>query len=227
MMTARQMAYLSGTRYDYSMPNALVSRVKAPSGPAAAIERLPVDSFLRVHDLPGSPAAAAAAASRAAKDGVITHLRHGLYFKGKPTRYGPTRPTPEAIAREVLGPKGVGPAGFSAARAWGVTTQVPASPEFAIAGPKPTALPGVKVHQRSNMARRDLNYLEIALLEVLRDPKTLVEGSWSRLVEATRDAATNARSVNLSRLKKVGAVEGSLSVRRHLNRLLSDLAIAR
>ena len=184
---AARVALLSCFRYDYCM-----SATSTPSsllhGPSAVIGRTPAGSFIKVADLPGSPAAAAAAASRAAAAGTLRHIRHGLYFKGKPTRYGPTQPTAEAVAREVLGTKGVGPAGFSAAHALGVTTQIPALPEFAVAGPKPTGLKGVRVTQRSNMSRRDLTYTEIALLEVLRDPKTLVEGPWSRLVEAARSA---------------------------------------
>ena len=206
-----------------SMSTALGHRPAGSVKPGTVIGRLPAESFLHVHELPGSPSATAAAVSRAAKDGILTRIRHGLYFKGRPTRYGPTRPTPEAVAREVLGNQGVGPAGFSAARALGVTTQIPARPEFAIAGPKPTGLQGVQVHQRSNMARRNLSYLEIALLEVLRDPKTLVEGSWSHLVDAVRPAVSSGK-VNMTRLQKAAAHEGSLSARSSLHRLLADLA---
>ncbi len=192
-------------------------------GPGAAIGRTPAGSFIKVTNLPGSPPAAAAAASRAAAAGTITHVRHGLYFKGKPTRYGPTRPTPEAVAREVLGTKGVGPAGLSAARALGVTTQLPACPEFAVAGPKPTGLKGVRVSQRNNMARRDLSFTEIALLEVLRDPKTLVEGPWARLVEAARSAISQGR-VNVKRLAEASTHERPSAARSAATRLLSDLA---
>ena len=80
------------------------------------------------------------------------------------------------IAEEFLGTRGVGPSGLSAARALGVSTQIPAKPEFAVVVGRYEALKGMfRIHTRKNAARLDLTAQEIALLEVLRDPETLVE----------------------------------------------------
>ena len=65
-------------------------------------------------------------------------------------------PPAEGVALEVLGCKGVGPTGVSAARALNLTTQLPAAPELTTWRPVPTAVHGLRVHKRSNVARREL-----------------------------------------------------------------------
>lgn len=81
--------------------------------------------LVHVDRLPGSSTAARKAASRAAQDGLLLPVRRGLYYRWRRTRYGVVAPRPDKVARAVLGTRGIGPAGYSAARAWGVTTQVP------------------------------------------------------------------------------------------------------
>ncbi|MEA5053254.1 MAG: hypothetical protein VB093_07415, partial [Propionicimonas sp.] len=77
-----------------------------------------------------------------------------------------TRPGVDEVAWEVLGETGSGPAGYSAAREWGVTTQVPAS--FHVATLWLTdPIAGVTQHSRRNKERAMLNPKEIALLELL------------------------------------------------------------
>ncbi|WP_280470672.1 hypothetical protein [Nocardia farcinica] len=148
---------------------------------ARALQSSPAGSFIHTNRLPGTKAAATSAIKRAHQRGELVRIRRGLYFKGNPTRYGMTRPTPEAIAAEVLGPTGAGPTGFSAARAFGLTTQLPAIPTLAVAGPVPTAIPGVKISKRNNARRSTLRPLEIAALELLRgDWETTVDDEWAR-----------------------------------------------
>lgn len=183
--------------------------------PGKALADVPTGTFVHVNLLPGSRAAASSAASRAHKRGELRSIRKGLYFKGVQTRYGMTGPSAEEIAAEVLGGVGVGPAGYSAARAFGLTTQVPAKPMFVIAGPVPTSLPGVKVSKRNNMRRRDLNYIEIALLELLcGDWETTVDGGWAALVSAAVRAAREGQ-VRPAELGK--AVAGERSAAAHAN----------
>ena len=131
--------------------------------PAGAIRAAPEKSFVHVDRLPGTSAAARKAASRAAANGELVAVRRGLYYRGKRTRYGMTTPRVEEIARAVLGTRGVGPAGYSAARSWGVTTQVP--PVWHVATLRSVErIEGAKQHARRNLARADLNEKEIALL---------------------------------------------------------------
>ncbi|MCW2542282.1 MAG: hypothetical protein JWN95_4007 [Frankiales bacterium] len=159
--------------------------------------------------------------------GDLVAVRKGLYFKGVKTRYGMTRPSSEAIAVEVLGTLGVGPTGHSAARALGITTQVPAKPSLTVAGPVPTSVPGVTVSKRNNMRRRELYYLEIALLELLRaDWESTVEGGWPVLVSAAAGAIRDGK-VRPSAVAEALATEHSPAARANFARLTTDLRTRR
>lgn len=194
------------------------------TSPRAYLDTVPVGRFVRVSELPGNDAAARAAASRAAHRGDLVHVRKGLYYKGEKTRYGMTGPTDDAVAAVVLGRRGVGPAGYSAARALGVTTQVPPRPEYAVVG-HPESADQFKVRSRRNMARLDLTALEIALLEVLRAPKTLIEGGWKALVGAVRNLLTT-RKIRLAKVATAVRTEHNQSVRDGFARLRLDLSPA-
>jgi hypothetical protein len=190
--------------------------------PGKVLEQIPSGSFVRPNDLPGSPDARSSALSRAQKAGVVLPIRKGLYFKGIRTRYGMTRPSSEEVAAQVLGSAGVGPTGVSAARALGLTTQVPAWPTVTVAGPVPTSVPGVKVSKRNNMLRRDLKYAEIALLELLRgDWETTVDGGWPALVSAS-EAAFRSRKIRPKYVKEAVDNEPP-AARANYGRLVADL----
>ncbi|SOD73489.1 hypothetical protein SAMN05892883_2783 [Jatrophihabitans sp. GAS493] len=191
--------------------------------PGKHLAGVPSGSFVHVDTLPGSRGAASSAASRAHKHGDLISIRKGLYWKGARTRYGMTRPSSEAIAVEVLGRVGVGPSGHTAARALGLTTQLPATPALTVAGPVPTSVPGVRVSRRNNMRRRELNYTEIALLELLRGSwESVVEGGWAALVAATADASERG-TLRLDRV--ASAVDGERSPTARINyaRLANDV----
>ncbi len=191
--------------------------------PGKYLDGVPAGSFIHIDTLPGSRTAASSAASRAHKRGDLIPIRKGLYWKGTRTRYGMTRPTPEAAAAEILGRLGVGPTGHTAARALGLTTQLPATPTLTIAGPVPTSVPGVRVSRRNNMRRRELSYTEIALLELLRGSwESVVEGGWDALVTAT--AAAERGSVRLDQLASADTGEHSPTARDNFARLAHDVA---
>jgi hypothetical protein len=189
--------------------------------PAAVIREMPVMSFVRVDRLPGTPAAARQAASRAVRDGLLVPVRRGLYYRGRRTRYGMTRPRPEEVARVLLGDRGVGPAGYCAARAWGLTTQVPAAWHVA-ALRTVDQIDGVVQHDRKNLARVGLNELEIALLELLRDPEVYVEVGWDVFVGKVR-AALDSGQVDAERLSEAVAGEYNRAVRDNHARLFSEI----
>lgn len=191
--------------------------------PGTVIRNTPEKSFVHVNRLPGSPAAARKAASRAAADGLLVPVRRGLYYRGRRTRYGLTSPRAEDTAREVLGTRGVGPAGYSAARLWGVTTQMPAAWHVATLR-SADPIDGVVQHERSNLARVDLNEKEIALLELLRDPEVYAESGWDDLVTKFRDAVIDGE-VNTERLAEAVPHEYNRAVRDNFGRLSEALAV--
>ena len=190
--------------------------------PATAIRNAPARSFVHVNRLPGTATAARQAASRAARSGELVPVRRGLYYRGAKTRYGITRPRIEEVVREVLGAAGNGPAGYSAAREWGVTTQVPSSVHVAALW---TADPieGVTQHSRSNRERVSLNAKEIALLELLRAPEIYVETDWNTLVHKVRDTIASGEIAE-DRLRVAAASERNVTVRENFDRLLTDVA---
>jgi len=63
--------------------------------------------------------------------GKLVRVRPGLYYKGVHTALGLTEPHPLDVALQIAG-QGSGPAGFSAASALGLTTQVPSVIEVAV-----------------------------------------------------------------------------------------------
>jgi len=191
--------------------------------PGKHLSAVPAGSFVHVETLPGGRGAASSAASRAHKRGDLIPIRKGLYWKGARTRYGMTRPSTEATAVEILGTVGVGPSGHTAARALGLTTQIPATPALTVAGPVPTSVPGVRVSRRNNMRRRELGYTEIALLELLRGSwESVVEGGWDALVAATVEA-TERGSILLDHIASAIEGEHSPAARANYARLAHDV----
>jgi hypothetical protein len=202
-------------------PSKSNASIKNSTTPAAAIRALPARSFVRLSDLPGADTARRKAVSRAVESGELLKVRRGLYYRGKATRYGMTHPSTADVVNVVMGSVGVGLAGFSAAREWGVTTQVPASVHVATLK-KVEGLEGVKQTVRSNLARADLNAKEIALLELMREPDVYVEAGWGALVAAVRDAI-RTHTVRVSILRLAGHDEYDLATRSNLDRLLVNL----
>lgn len=191
--------------------------------PAEAIRSAPERSFVHVSRLPGAATAARQAVSRAARSGEILPIRRGLYYRGVKTRYGMTRPRAEGLAWEVLGETGSGPAVYSAAREWGVTTQVPAS--FHVATLWPTdPIAGVTQHSRRNKERATLNPKEIALLELLRAADVYVEAGWGALVARVRDALAQSE-VREEALRTAVAGERNIATWESFNKLVIDLAL--
>ena len=151
-------------------------------------------------------------------------VRRGLYYRGAKTRYGMTGPRIEEIVREIIGDAGNGPAGYSAAREWGVTTQIPASFHVAALWTS-DPIEGVTQHARSNRDRVALNGKEIALLELMRAPEVYVEAGWNTLIRNVRDALAGGEIAE-SRLRVAAAGERNVTVRQNFDRLLADLAVA-
>ena len=199
----------------------MTSTTTTTMAPAAAIRSTRPRSFVRIETLPGTEAARRKAVSRAVGEGDLIKVRHGLYYRGVKTRYGMTGPSTVEVALEALGRKGVGPAGFSAAREWSLTTQVP--PALHLAALKPAKdLPGITLAIRSNLDRVGLTYKEIALVELLRDPEVYVEHGWAALVKAVA-VAEAAREARIRKVLAVASRERDLGTRANAARLGEEL----
>lgn len=172
----------------------------------------PRGSFMRSRDFPGSSSAVDMALSRLASErGPLVRVGRGVYWKGVDSRFGAGAPPALEAALEVAGP-GAGPAGWSALRFLGLTTQLPALPHVAVPGRQP-ALRNARVSQRSNALRVLLNPAEVAVLEVLREGWIdRIDGGHKALVEALRLLTTDGQ-IRPGSIDEVAARETSL-VRR-------------
>lgn len=188
----------------------------------AAVDRAPIGTAFRASDFSGSRAAVDTALFRLAASDALVNPRRGIYFKPQHTRFGPVGPSAIDVARALGKGHGIGPTGWSASNALGLSTQVPALPNLAIVGAGPKGIDGVRFHTRSNLRRADLGYLDIALLEVLRAWPRFCEVNWDTMVTRVcplidhhkidlnriRDAATTERPASL--LSRVDALSASL-----------------
>ena len=182
------------------------------------------DRFWRPEDFDGSPDAVAKALSRIAGAGELRRVRRGLYWRGAPTRLGMAPPPSDRFAKEVIGAPGTGPAGWSAALALGLSTQVPRRETIAVPGRAPRNPGTVRFVSRAASAkRRDerLRPAEVALLEVLRDWDTLVEVRTDDAVDRIAGLTENG-TLRLDRLIRASSTEPP-RVRERLRRLLGAL----
>lgn len=143
-------------------------------------------TFFRRRDFDGTDRAVESALSRLVAEGELIRVRRGLYWRGKKTRFGMTYPSVLETAVAVGGP-GTGPAGIGAAQLLGLTTQIPAIVEVAVPGKVPEPMRGVRFRSRPYSRReRRLTPVEVAVLEVLRDPHA-AEVPWGRVEERIRE----------------------------------------
>ncbi len=189
------------------------------------VSRARPGTLFAVDEFEGPRGPVETALSRLEDRGELRRVRKGLYFKGVRSRFGSGRPRVEDIVYKVCGTKGVGPAGWTASRVLGLSTQLPARPEFAVLGAPPTSIPGVRFHSRKNLARIELNPREIAVLEALRVWPTYSEASWDELVKRVGDLRDEG-AIKLERLGRVASRERSPGLRERMTTLASELKVA-
>lgn len=150
------------------------------------VEQARPGTFLRRRDFEGTDRAVESALSRLVAEGELVRVRRGFYWRGKTTRFGMTHPSVLETAVAVGGP-GTGPAGVAAAQLLGLTTQVPATVEVAVPGKAPDPMSGARFRSRPYSRReRRLTPIEVAVLEVLRDPHA-AEVPWPRVEDRIRE----------------------------------------
>jgi hypothetical protein len=187
----------------------------------AVVATAPVGTFIRNADVPGTRAGVNTALSRLAADGEVVRVRNGLYWKGVKSRFGSGGPGRLDAGIAAAGSEGAGPSGWSASQTLGLSTQVPAIPEVAVAGPVPS-LSGVKFHRRNNLARRDLSVCEIALLEALRSYPAFAEVTVEEFAIRVQSLVEEGR-VRLGHVERVAGKEHSAALRRNLAALRGQL----
>ncbi len=180
----------------------------------AVVRAAPVGGFIRSAEISGTRAAVNTALSRLSAAGEVVRVRNGLYWKGVKSRFGAGRPGLLDAAVAAAGGDGAGPSGWSAAQALGLSTQVPATPEVAVAGPVPI-FTGVRFHKRNNLARRSLGFWEIAVLEVLRSYPACAEASLDEIATRVCSLVGDGK-VRLGQLETVASAERSPALRRNL-----------
>lgn len=192
-----------------------------------AVRATPEGEFVHSRDLVqkfGSRSAVDVALHRLRDSESLVPVRRGLYFKGKKTRFGPTRPDPLRVGYEVAKScgftSGVGPAGFSAARALGLTTQVPSRYEIAVPGRPPADTAEVQFRSRSAVARRDLRPMEVAVLELLREWPRYSERPWREFTKTVGDLVRRGE-VDLEAVQLAAHRERHLSARDRTDQLVS------
>jgi hypothetical protein len=179
-------------------------------------------TFFVVSNFPGPRRAVESAFSRLAVDGDLVRVRRGIYWKGVKSRFGSGRPTPEDVVIATAGHRAIGPTGWLAGYRLGLSTQIPSTLEFAVIGSPPTGIGGAIFHRRNNVARHGLNYLEVAILEVLRSWPNHSEVSWNDLVSRIREFVS-IKKIRPNKLFAAAAYEWSLKVKEHATRLRADL----
>jgi hypothetical protein len=126
----------------------------------------------RLHDFADLPfTAVAQALSRLCRAQAIERLSKGVYYRGRPTALGPSRPNPAAVRRLAGRDKAMFPAGIAAANLLGFTTQSAARGELATSSSSlPRKLVGAEtvVHTRRPAAWAELSEIDAALLDFLR-----------------------------------------------------------
>lgn len=180
------------------------------------------DRFWHVKDFDGATSAVWDALSRLAREGEIRRVRRGTYWRGRQTSWGRAAVPAIAAVREVVGDKeAVGAAGWMAANAVGISSQVVATPVVSVTSRPPTGFDNIKLISRAQRTgRRDANLsdAEVTLLEALDGwhhysevpPHTAVK----RLLEYIED--TNA---DAGKLARASTTEPAL-VRERLRALL-------
>lgn len=163
----------------------------------------------RLEDFRGLPFTAVAQAfSRLTRAGVIQRLSKGIYYHGRKTAFGSSKPNPAALQELVSRRRAVFPSGSAAANLLGFTTQNAKEGEIAT---NATSLPrkligkNTVVHTRRPEAWADLSAADAALFDFLRRAGKASELSPEETLRRT--AALLSEKGRFERLVKAAATE--------------------
>lgn len=199
----------------------------ADQTPTARIRRRILASqnkFWHTSKIPGPESTIQHLLTQLNRDGELTHIRKGLYWRGTKTPLGMSPPPNDSLTIKIAKTAtGIGPAGLSATNLLKLSTQIPRYSLIAVPNRAPTASGSVRFVSRA--ARTDrrtarLTSLEVALLEAL-------EG-WDRIIEIPMDEAwikmsnlLTSKNLDAARLARAARTEPG-SVRVRLAALLNE-----
>jgi hypothetical protein len=209
-------------------------RESTASAVADAVRRRGRRRFYRAANFDGPRSAVERALERLCVDGELVRVRNGLYWRGVDTPLGMSPTNPREVLSELAHGHAAGPAGLSAANRFGLTTQVPRTPEYAVCSWNGRPIERLRTVNRTGARAhgRDtarLNETEVAFLEVLDSFEDTVEVGPADAV-ARLTEALHGREVRPDRLARVAPSEPA-RVRARLRYLferagLADLAAA-
>lgn len=193
----------------------------------AHIRTAPADSWLTIRDLAdrfGSRDTVAATLRRARDAGEVVAVHRGIYWKGQRTCFGMTAPDTItvglAVARNAGFTSGVGPTGWTASNLLGLSTQIPRRCHLAVPGQAPAPPQHVQFHSRSADGRAGLNFLEVAVLEILTAWPNQVEADWPEIVARVRRLAADG-TVDLRSISDAAEAERDPAVRWRASSLIA------
>jgi hypothetical protein len=189
------------------------NKLKSGAGNTAAIVRSRIESggdrAWRLSDFGGMPITAVAKSlSRLARLGTIQRLGKGLYYRPRPTAFGPSRPSSTQLRSLCITDSKVFPAGIGAANLLGFTTQNPGRIELATNGaslPRLFVGKDTLIHTQRPEAWRTLSEIEAALLDFLRNRGDASELTPAETVEKL--LAYFREPGRIERLLKIAATE--------------------
>jgi len=180
------------------------------------------DRIWRIDDFEGSGDAIQGELRRLVRAGELDHVRRGIYWRGRKTRFGMTPASEGGVLRKLVGRHtAIGAAGWYAANLLGLSTQVSPIEVLAITSRPPAGFSHLKLIDRSGrLGRRDerLNELEVTILEALEGWETYVEEGAEKALVRFRDLILN-EDVRVVRLAAAAYSEPAL-VRERLRHVL-------
>jgi hypothetical protein len=193
------------------------------AGPRSPRDRIlsSQDRFWRTNQISGPESTVQHLLAELTRADELVRVRKGLYWRGQSTPLGMSPPPVELLLSELVGTRGVGPSGVSAANLLRLSTQIPRFHEIAVPCRPPVNTGPVKFVSRASRTRRRtarLTASEVALLETL--------DGWDRVIEIPMDEAwirmrdlVASEQVSPTRLAQAAKTEPA-SVRARLAALL-------
>jgi hypothetical protein len=182
------------------------------------------DRIWRTEEFDGSVDAVQSELRRLVKAGELEHLRRGIYWRGRKTRFGMAVADETQALRKVLGRHvAIGAAGWHATNLLGLSTQISPVEVLAVTVRPPAGFPRLKLIDRSRRVERReqrLNDLEVTILEALECWDRYIEDSSERANARFRDLL-GRKDVRIDRLVSAAKSEPAV-VRERLRQVLVD-----
>lgn len=179
----------------------------------------------RSHEFEGSSDAVQAELRRLVKAGELAHLRRGVYWRGKKTRFGMAVADQGQALRMVLGKSAaIGAAGWYGANLLGLSTQISPVEELAISTRPPSGFSHLRLIDRSQRSGRHdarLSDLEVTFLEAIEGWESYVELRPRQAVKRFAELIEND-DIRVNKLVTAAKTEPAV-VRERLRALLIDL----